>query len=131
MLDIDFSADGYYLASASVDKTVILWEVYTGNKLYSFVDHQGSVNAVRFSTDGRYLASGSSDKSVMIWKLNKSIFTYYYFQEEIDDEIGQSDLFGPKRKSENKQQFTEREEKARQALEEMYERYYQRYLKAR
>lgn len=131
VLDIDFSADGHYMASASVDKTVILWEVYTGNKLYSFVNHKGSVNAVRFSPDGRYLASGSSDKSIMIWKLNKSIFAYFHFQQEIDDEIGKSDLFGPKRKNENKQQFTEREEKARQALEEMYDRYYQKYLNTR
>lgn len=131
VLDIDFSPDGYYLASGSADKTVILWEVYTGDKLYSFVDHQGPVNAVRFSPDNGYLASGSSDRSVMIWKLNKSIFTNYYFRHEIDDETGRSDLFGPKRKNENKQQFTEREEKARQALEEMHDRYYQKYLKIR
>ncbi len=131
VLDIAFSADGYYLASASADNTVILWEVYTGNKLYSFVDHQGSVNAVRFSPDGKYLVSGSSDKSVITWKLNKSIFTGYHFQQEIDDEIGQSDLFGPRRKNENKQQFAEREEKAKQVLEEMHDRYYQKYLEKR
>ncbi len=131
VMDIDFSKDGYYMASGSADNTVILWEIYTGNKLYSFVDHQGPVNAVRFSTDGGFIASGSSDKSVMIWRLNKSIFAYYHFQQEIDDEIGLSDLFGPRRKNEEKQQFAEREEKARKALEEMYDRYYQRYLKAR
>jgi WD40 repeat protein len=131
VLDIDFSADGYYLASGSADNTVILWEVFSGNKLYSFVDHEGSVNAVRFSPDGDYLASGSSDKTIMIWKMNKSIFTSYYFQEEIDNETGQSDLFGPRRKNEDKQQFAEREEKARQATEEMYDRYYQKYLKIR
>jgi WD40 repeat protein len=131
VLDIDFSADGYYLASGSADNTVILWEVYTGNKLYTFVDHRGPVNAVRFNPDGRYLVSGSSDKTVMIWRLDKSIFTNYYFQDEMEDETGLSDLFGPRRKSENKQQFDEREEKARQALEEMHDRYYQRYLKIR
>ncbi len=131
VLDIDFSADGYYLASGSADKTVILWEVYTGNKLYSFVDHQGPVNTVRFSPDGGYLASGSSDKTVMIWGLSKSIFASFYFQPEIDDEIGQSDLFGPRRKNENKQQFIEREVKAGQALDEMYEKYYQEYLNTR
>ncbi|HJX71958.1 MAG TPA: WD40 repeat domain-containing protein [Bacteroidales bacterium] len=131
VLSIDFSADGYYLASGSADNTVILWEVYTGNKLYSFVDHQGPVNAVRFSPDGSYLASGSSDKSVMIWKLNKSIFSSYHFQDEIDNEIGESDLFGPKRKEESKQQFAEREDKARQAMEEIDNRYYQKYLKIR
>jgi WD40 repeat protein len=129
VLDIDFSEDGYYLASGSADNTVILWEVYTGDKLYSFIDHQGPVNAVRFSPDGNYLVSGSSDKTVMVWKLNKSIFTNYHFQDEIEDEIGLSDLFGPKRKNENKQQFAEREEKAKQALEEMHDRYYQKYLK--
>jgi WD40 repeat protein len=131
VLDIDFSADGYYLASASIDKTVILWEVYSGKKIYSFVDHQGPVNAVRFSSDGRYLASGSSDRKVMIWKLNKSIFAYFHFQQEIDDEIGQSVLFGPKRKNENKEQYTEREDQAQKVLEEIYDRYYQKYLKVR
>ncbi|MBN2612140.1 MAG: WD40 repeat domain-containing protein [Bacteroidales bacterium] len=129
IMDLDFSADGYYLATASADNTIVLWEVYTGNKLYSFVDHGGSVNTVKFSPDGGFLVSGSSDKSVMIWKLNKSIYCNFYFQDEIDDEISQSDLFGPKRKDENKQQYEERQQQAGQTLEDLYDRYYQEYLK--
>ncbi|MFO7659106.1 MAG: WD40 repeat domain-containing protein [Bacteroidales bacterium] len=131
IIDMDFSPDGYYLATASVDNTVVLWEVYTGKKLYSFVDHEGAVNAVKFNNDGNYLASGSSDKLVMVWKLNKSIFCNFYFQDEIDDEISQSDLYGPKRKDENKQQYEERQQQANKTLEELYDRYYQEYLKIR
>ena len=131
VLDIDFSPDGHYLASASADNTVILWEVYTGNKIYSFVDHQGPVNAVKFSPDGKYLASASSDKTVMIWKLNKNIFVDYYFRREIDDAISMSDLYGPKRKGESKEEYAQREEKARLELEELYDKYYQQYLKQR
>lgn len=131
VLDVDFSPDGYYLASASADNTVILWEVYTGNKLYSFVDHQGPVNAVRFSTDGRYLASASSDKTVILWTLSKDIFADYYYKREIDDVVGMSDLYGPKRKGESKEQYAEREEKARLELEKLYNKYYEMYLEQR
>ncbi len=131
VVDIAFSPDGYYLASASADKTVILWEVYTGNKLYSFVNHEDAVNTVRFSPDSKYLASGSADKTVMLWKLSKSIFAWYYFQDEIDDEISQSDFFGGKRKDETRQEYTEREEKARLMMNDLTEKYYQKYLKMR
>ena len=131
ILDIDFSPDGYYMASASADNTVILWEVYTGNKLYSFVDHEGPVNVVRFGPNGHFLVSGSSDKTVMIWELKKSIFVNYYFQDEIDKETGQSDLFKPKQKGESKQQYEDRQLHSQETLDEIYDKYYQQYLKIR
>ncbi len=129
ILDIEFSPDGYFLASASADFTIVLWEVFTGKKLYSFVDHEGSVNVLRFSPDGNYLVSGSTDKTIMIWKLNKKIFAYYYFQDEIDDVISQSDLFSPKRKGESKQEYEERQQKAEVELSNLYDQYYQEYFK--
>ncbi len=131
IMDIDFSPDGYYMASVSADNTVILWEVYTGNKLYSFVDHEGAVNVVRFSPHGNYLVSGSSDKTVMIWKLNKSIFANYYFQDEIDKVTDQSDLFKPKQKGESRQQYEDRQLQSQETLDEIYDKYYQQYLKIR
>jgi hypothetical protein len=59
-----FSSDGYRLASASGDGTVLLWEVSTGNLLSTFADPQAY--SVAFSADGCWLAWGSIDHTVSL-----------------------------------------------------------------
>lgn len=131
VFDIDFSADGFYLASGSQDNTVVLWDVFTGNKIYSFIDNENAINVVKFSPDGKFLAAGSSDNTVNVWKLNSKIFVSLNFQDKVDEEIAGSDLFGPKRKDENKQEYEEREKMANAKLDELYDKYYNEYLKTR
>ncbi|KKO17953.1 MAG: hypothetical protein BROFUL_03361 [Candidatus Brocadia fulgida] len=64
-----FDPDGKYLASASFDKSVILWDFATGMKKDTFEVHEDKVWSVAFSPDGKYLASGSVDKSVLLWDI--------------------------------------------------------------
>jgi WD40 repeat protein len=128
VMDIDFSPDGKYLISCSLDNTIILWETFTGNKIYSFIDHKEPVNSVRFSPDATYFASASSDKTVILWKLNKRIFVDFYFSEDIDREIEAAGLFSPREKSENQAAYKVRLEKDKASLEELIDRYYQKYL---
>ena len=63
---VSFSPDGRTLAS--VDDTVRLWEVETGNAalLYGHT-HVGA--SVSFSPDGRVLASGSNDGTTRLWEV--------------------------------------------------------------
>jgi WD40 repeat protein len=59
VLDIAFSPDGGYLASASGDRSVRLWALSDGQMLARF-DHPDAVLRVAFSSDGRLLATDTA-----------------------------------------------------------------------
>ena len=65
-----FSPDGKRLATASVDKTVRVWEVATGNEVLSLKRYTDTVHSVAFSPDGKRLAAGGHDKMLKVWKLS-------------------------------------------------------------
>lgn len=62
-----FSPDGRFIASASFDKKVKLWDGRTGNFISTFHGHVGAVYQVAWSPDSRILASGSKDSCVKVW----------------------------------------------------------------
>jgi WD40 repeat protein len=84
---VQFSPDGSKLASASDDKTVIVWDPATGVKQRTLEGHSRWVSAVQFSPDGSKLASASHDKTVIIWDLTSNTL-----MEKIDVEGYVSDL---------------------------------------
>ena len=67
---VAFSADGRWLASASRDQTVRLWDPATGDAVATLTGHTRQVTGVAFSADGRRLASVSEDKAVRLWDVN-------------------------------------------------------------
>jgi hypothetical protein len=67
---VGFSPDGRILATASSrDKTIRLWEVWSGQSRGSITGHADWVNSLAFSPFGS-LASASHDKTIRIWNLN-------------------------------------------------------------
>src|SRR5579884_2655848 len=64
---IAWSPDGRILASPSVDKTIRLWHVQTGQLLRILTGHQDRVNSVAWSSYSSTLASGSFDRTIGLW----------------------------------------------------------------
>ena len=62
-----FSPDGRFIASASFDKTIRIWETNGGQYLRFLEGHTGWVNACAFSPDGHFIISGSNDKTLRLW----------------------------------------------------------------
>src|SRR5262249_2532601 len=57
VLFVAFSPDGRRLAGASLDQTVRVWELVTGQVALELKGHTLDIYFVAFSPDGRYLAS--------------------------------------------------------------------------
>jgi WD40 repeat protein len=64
-----FSPDGRWLAAASLDGGVWVWETADGRK-YLRLAHGDGVEALAFSPDGRRLATACRDNSARIWSLD-------------------------------------------------------------
>lgn len=63
---LSFSPDGRYLASASADRTVKLWDVTAGQEYMTLHGHTDLVNSTAFSPDGTLLATASDDQTVRL-----------------------------------------------------------------
>ncbi|XP_057295840.1 protein HIRA-like isoform X2 [Hydractinia symbiolongicarpus] len=79
ILDIAWSPDDSYIATGSVDNTIIVWNAQKFPEIvHTIKEHHGLVKGVTFDPVGKYLASQSDDKSLCIWntsdwKLEKKI----------------------------------------------------------
>ncbi|TAF39322.1 MAG: CHAT domain-containing protein, partial [Oscillatoriales cyanobacterium] len=66
------------IASSSLDKTIKLWNLCTGELLHTFTGHSSAVIAVAFSPDGKTLASASNhelfDGSIKLWDVANKTF---------------------------------------------------------
>ncbi|PNY11684.1 notchless protein [Trifolium pratense] len=64
-----FSPDGQWIASASFDKSVKIWNGTTGKFVTAFRGHVGPVYRISWSADSRLLLSGSKDSTLKVWDI--------------------------------------------------------------
>ncbi len=63
-----WSKDGLNLASASADKTILIWDPLQGGPpQHALSGHTDTVYSVAWSPDATLLASASADKTILIW----------------------------------------------------------------
>lgn len=69
---VAMSPDTKYVAAASLDKSIRVWDARTGflvEHLKGVQGHRDGVYSVAFAPNGKDLVSGSSDKTIKMWEL--------------------------------------------------------------
>ncbi|TAE26595.1 MAG: choice-of-anchor D domain-containing protein [Candidatus Kapaibacterium sp.] len=67
ILSAKFSPDGTKILTASADRTMRLWDAYTGVSLITYEGHTGLVADAAFNADGTRIISASHDNTCRIW----------------------------------------------------------------
>lgn len=72
---VAISPDNSLVAAGSLDKSVSVWDVNSGQlleRLEGEAGHKDSVYSVAFSPQGREIVSGSLDKTIKMWELTST-----------------------------------------------------------
>ncbi len=128
VMSVSLSPDARWMLTGSYDNTVILWETATANKIYTFTGFEKGVNAVAFNPDASLFAVGSGDGKLRVFEVSKNLFVDFYFGTEVDKELSSMPEFAPRGKDESKQDYKNRQAKAETVKQEIYNRYYSKYL---
>ena len=62
-----YSPDGRQIVTASWDRTAIVWDAESGQKIRTLVGHTDVVHSATFSPDGLRIVTASRDKTAIVW----------------------------------------------------------------
>ena len=63
------TADGRRMVSASMDGTLMVWDLESGRALATLQGHTGGVRSCAVTVDGRRVVSASTDRTLKMWDL--------------------------------------------------------------
>lgn len=75
VLGVDFSPDGQWIVSSSIDRTVKLWK--RDGTLVRTIPHTATINSVRFSPDSRLIVAAGIDGTIRLWTLDGKLLTIF------------------------------------------------------
>ena len=55
------------MVTGSMDKTAILWNLETEQKLFDITSHEAEVISISFNSDGDKILTGSFDHTAKVW----------------------------------------------------------------
>jgi WD40 repeat protein/serine/threonine protein kinase len=95
IINVEFSADGLQILTASYDATARIWDAKTGRQLAVLAGHTSGVTWATFSPDGKSLLTTSADKTTRIWDADTpDIDTQLAWSAAAQfDVLGESDRF--------------------------------------
>ncbi len=64
---VSFSPDGRFIVSASFDKSLRMWDGFTGDIIGRCLGHVQSVYQISWSGDARMFVSGGKDSTLKVW----------------------------------------------------------------
>jgi serine/threonine protein kinase len=79
VLGVASSGDGAYVASASKDTTVQVWDTATGgNHAAAYTGHTAAVMSVSWSPDQAHIVSGGADNTARVWLTSNASMVFAY-----------------------------------------------------
>lgn len=66
---IEQSPTSGFLASASHDKSIIIWDINTGKQVKKLIGFEWKVTCLQYSSDGRYIIGGCNDGSTKLFEV--------------------------------------------------------------
>ena len=70
-----------------MDKTIVLWDVATGQAVRKYRGHLATVNSVRFNEESTVAISGSVDTSLRCWDCRSKKPEAFQIMDEAKDSI--------------------------------------------